>query len=121
MNSTLNQPHILQQHRAPLETSIAASAPGRERLASDLYLAAADTLANRRTEHPLAQCTRALLVATRNTPALIVATATDPESGYFVQLIGDGQTAEAQLIFGRKFIAEHKVPSSSSSMVKIWR
>lgn len=120
MNSKLNQPFILPQHRAPLETAVAASAPGREALVADLYQAALDTLNNSATEHPRTQRSRALLVATKTTPAYIVATATDPEQGFFVQLVGDLKI-EPQLIFGKKFVAEHKPSTSSSSIVKIWR
>ncbi len=120
MNTKLNQHFILPQHRAPLETAIAASSPGREPLIADLYLAAMDTLNNSATEHPRTQRSRALLVATKTTPSLIVATATDPETGFFVQLVGD-LTADAQLIFGKKLVAEHRPGTTNSSIVKIWR
>lgn len=137
MNSNLQQPHISLRHRTPLESAIAGSAPGRSYLAADLYKVALAELNGQHQEERNGILLASITQIDSVSDTLVrVATATDDETGYFVQLTGvvTGYAKETRpegaaltfkdgplLIFGKKFVQELKPSQLHNTAVRLWK
>jgi len=120
-----------QKHSIPLTQAVNASTPGRGALAESLYAEAENTLLNRvpATQPPGRVARTRQVIPLAGDLQHVMATATDEETGLFVQLGGvlnpklkPLKLAEGPfLTYGKKYLMETKSPQLANNAIKIWR